>query len=467
MSVKSEAFRDSIGTITDEGKRNWIFAKKPGGKFYNARTLVSIVYLFIFFTLPWIKVHGEPLFMANVLERKFILFGVIFWPQDFFVFVIGMLTFVVFIVLFTVVFGRIFCGWVCPQTIFMEMVFRRIEYWIEGDSEKQRRLTHMKWNGEKILKRSAKFIAFFSISFIIANYFMAYLTGMDNMIQNIREGIGKHIWTFIPLVIFTSVFFFVYWWFREQVCLIVCPYGRLQGVMLDPNSIVVAYDYVRGEPRGKIKQTATEEPKLGDCVDCAACVRVCPTGIDIRNGTQLECINGTACIDACDDIMTHVNRPLGLIRYASENNIAKGEKVKFTVHTAAYSVVLIILAVVLCVLLVTRKDIQTTVLRAQGLLYQEQPNNKISNLYNIQVINKTRNEMPVMLKLKDAASLNGYIKIVGNDVVAHKEAMGEGVFFVYVDKDKLSHRKNAIEIEIYSGDRKVDEVKTNFLAPGR
>lgn len=466
MSVKSETFRDSIGTITEEGKRNWIFAKKPKGKFYNARTLLSIVYLLVFFTLPWIKVNGEPLFMANVLERKFILFGVIFWPQDFFVFVIGMLTFLVFIVLFTVVFGRIFCGWVCPQTIFMEMVFRKIEYWIEGDSEKQRRLAHMKWNGEKILKRSAKFVVFFTVSFIIANYFMAYLTGMDNMVQNITEGPAKHLGTLIPLIGFSFIFFGVYWWFREQVCLIVCPYGRLQGVMLDPNSIVVAYDYKRGEPRGKIKSVPEAEVKLGDCVDCAACVRVCPTGIDIRNGTQLECVNCTACIDACDEIMEHVHRPTGLIRYASENNIAKGEKVKFTARTAAYSVVLVILASVLCVLLVTRKDIQTTVLRAQGLLYQEQPENKISNLYNIQVINKTRHDMPVTLKLKDADKLDGFIRIIGNDVVAKKEAMGEGVFFVYIDRDKLQKRKNAIDIEIYSGDKKVDDVKTNFLAPG-
>jgi polyferredoxin len=161
MSTANELFRDSIGTITKEGKRNWIFAKRPHGKLYNARTAVSIVYLIVFFTLPWIKIHGEPLFLFNLLERKFILFSVVFWPQDFFVFALAMLTFIVFIVLFTVVFGRVFCGWVCPQTIFMEMVFRRIEYWIEGDAEKQRRLSKQAWNMEKTLKRTTKFLAFF------------------------------------------------------------------------------------------------------------------------------------------------------------------------------------------------------------------------------------------------------------------------------------------------------------------
>jgi cytochrome c oxidase accessory protein FixG len=464
MSVKDDTFRDSIGTITKTGKRNWIFAKLPHGKLYNARTAVSIVYLIIFFALPWIKFHEEPLFLFNLFERKFILFGMIFWPQDFFLFVIAMLTFIVFIVLFTVVFGRIFCGWVCPQTIFMEMVFRKIEYMIDGDMEKQKRLADMPWNAEKILKRTAKFILFFGLSFVIANYFLAYLVGMDNVLLYAKEGIAAHIGIFIPLVAFTGVFFFVYWWFREQACIIVCPYGRLQGVMLDPNSIVVAYDYVRGEPRGKIKK---EEPnKLGDCIDCAACVKVCPTGIDIRNGTQLECVNCTACIDACDDIMTKVHRPTGLIRLASENNIAKNEKLKITARTVAYSVVLVVLVTVLTVLLFTRKDIQTTIMRAQGMLYQEQPNNKISNLYNIKLINKTRNEIPVTLKVEEEDGISGEIKMVGKDLMVRKESVGDGVFFLLIDKDKIHHRKTKIEIGIYSGDRKIDEVKTNFMGPG-
>lgn len=461
MSQPNEIFRDSIGTITKEGTRQWIFAKKPHGFLYNARTLVSVFYLFVFFALPWVKVHGEPLFLFDVFNRKFILLGSIFWPQDFFVFALAMLTFIVFVVLFTVVFGRIFCGWVCPQTIFMEMVFRKIEYWIEGDAEKQRRLKDMPWNTEKILKRTGKFLAFFGISFIIANYFLAYLVGMDNVTLYVKEGIAAHLGTFIPLLVFTSIFFFVYWWFREQVCLIVCPYGRLQGVMLDPNSIVVAYDYVRGEPRGKIRKNDTAEH--GDCIDCFDCVRVCPTGIDIRNGTQLECVNCTACIDACDSIMNKVHKPAGLIRFASENNIKKGEKLHMTVRTAAYSVVLLILLGVLTGFLVTRKDIQTTIMRAQGMLYQQQADNKISNLYNIKLVNKTRYIIPVQLKLEDG--FNGEIRMVGNALKVNAEAVGDGVFFVLVDKAQLHQRKNKIKIGVYSGERKIDVVQTNFVAP--
>ena len=246
-----QGFRDAVATIDKKGKRNYLFPKKPKGNLYNKRTIFSIFYLIIFFSLPWIKVNGEPFVMLNILERKFIIFGQIFGPQDFFIFALGMLTFLVFIILFTVIFGRVFCGWACPQTIFMEMVFRKIEYWIEGDYTKQQQLKKMPWNGYKIKKRAAKIVIFYIISFIIANYFMAYLISMDELLHYVDQGIVSHAGTFIVLIGFTTIFFFVYYWFREQVCIVVCPYGRLQGVLLDKNSIVVAYDYIRGEPRGK------------------------------------------------------------------------------------------------------------------------------------------------------------------------------------------------------------------------
>ena len=232
--------------------------------------------------------------------------------------------------------------------------------------------------------------------------------------------------------------------------------------MLDPNSIVVAYDYVRGEPRGKIKKEAAV--KTGDCIDCKMCVHVCPTGIDIRNGTQLECINCTACIDACDEVMIHVKRPTGLIRYASENNIAKGEKLKPTVRAYAYSVVLVILFGVLVTLLATRKDIQANVMRVQGMLYKEQPNNKISNLYNIKLINKTRKDLPVTIKLEND-DIDGTVKIVGKDIGVKAESAGDGVFFVYANRDKVVKHKTMISVGVYSGNRKIDVVKTNFMGP--
>ena len=461
MSELNDEFRDSISTIKEDGKRNWLFPKRPYGRYYNARTIVSVFYLIVFLVLPWIKVGGEPLFLLDVLDRKFILFGKIFWPQDFFIFMVGMLTFIVFIVVFTVAFGRLFCGWVCPQTIFMEMVFRRIEYWIEGDSEKQRKLSNSKWDGNKILRRGGKILVFFIISFIIANYFLSYFIGMDQVVSYVRDGALAHLGVLIPLLIFTTVFFLVYLWFREQVCLIVCPYGRLQGVMLDKDSVVVAYDYVRGEPRKRFRKH--EERSEGDCVDCMECVKVCPTGIDIRNGTQLECVNCTACIDACDTIMDRFEFPRGLIRYASENNIAKKEKLKFTVRMRAYTVVLSILICVLIALLVTRQDISATIQRVRGMMYQEQPNGQISNLYNIQLLNKTRKQLPVQLKLEDG--FEGTIKVVGNDLSVKKESEADGVFFIYADRKNLHQRKNTVSVGIYSAGKKIGTTKTTFFAP--
>jgi cytochrome c oxidase accessory protein FixG len=261
------SFRDSVATISKDGHRNFINPKKPKGRLYNLRTRFSIFYLIVFFSLPFIRVNDEPLLMINVLERKFIIFGLVFWPQDFFIFGIAMLTFIVFIILFTVVFGRIFCGWACPQTIFMEMVFRKIEYWIDGDSAKQKQLKAMPMNAEKLGKRTLKFIAFFLMSFIIANFFLAYMISMDQLMADIKAPL-QHIGTLVSLLGFTSVFFFVYWWFREQACIVVCPYGRLQGVLLDKNSIVVAYDYLRGEPRGKYSKNQKEEKHDCKCTDC-------------------------------------------------------------------------------------------------------------------------------------------------------------------------------------------------------
>ena len=257
LAHEKDDFRDSVATITKEGKRNFIFPKKPKGRLDNLRTWFSIAYLVIFFTLPFIKFNGVPLFMFNIFERKFILFGMTFWPQDFFIFGLGMLTFIVFIILFTAVFGRAFCGWACPQTVFMEMIFRKIEYWIEGDYTRQRNLKKMPWNAEKIKKRALKFVAFFSISFLIANFFLAYVIGMDTLLNYIAQPLS-HFGTLAAVLAFTSVFFIVYWWFREQVCIVVCPYGRLQGVLLDKNSIVVAYDYKRGDPRGKVKPASVK-----------------------------------------------------------------------------------------------------------------------------------------------------------------------------------------------------------------
>ena len=460
-NIEKESFRDSIATISKEGKRSWIYPKKPSGRFYNARTIVSFILLALLFGGPFMRVNGHPLMLFNVIERKFILFGIPFWPQDFFLFVLAMLTFIVFIILFTVVFGRVWCGWACPQTIFMEMVFRKIEYWIEGDFSKQKKLDSSPWTKDKILKKSAKLSIFFLIAFLIANTFLAYIIGFDQLKLLAIDGPFQHMAGFIALIIFTFVFFLVYARFREQACIVVCPYGRLQGVLLDRNSMIVGYDYARGEPRGKIHKE--DKRDIGDCVDCRQCVNVCPTGIDIRHGTQLECVNCTACIDACDDVMDHVGFKRGLIRFTSENIIANKTTFKITSRIIGYSVVLLLLLTVLTSFLVLRKDVESTVLRIPGMMYQKLDSNKISNLYNIQIVNKTFNKIPVTLKVKFE---NSEIKFIGKDISElDEQSMAEAEFFVIVPGSELKKVKTPLILQVISNGKVIEEVKTNFMGP--
>jgi len=487
VSDKKGSYRDSVATISKEGKRNFINPKQPKGKLYNLRTWFSIFYLIVFFTLPFIKVNGEPLLMINVLDRKFIIFGMVFWPQDFFIFGIGMLTFVVFVILFTVVFGRIFCGWACPQTIFMEMVFRKIEYWIDGDAAQQKQLDTMPWNGKKIVKRAFKFVVFFVISFIIANFFLAYLISMDELLGYVTNP-AAHVATLISLLIFTTVFFFVYWWFREQACIVVCPYGRLQGVLLDKNSIVVAYDRLRGEPRGKHskQQKAVEEDctctdckgngsckdltakfeavkPQGDCIDCLACVRVCPTGIDIRNGTQLECVNCTACIDACDAIMIGIDKPVGLIRYASENSIIQRMRLKLTSRIKAYIAVLILLLTLLVFLLVSRTDLDARLMRTAGMTYNTLPDGRITNLYNLELANKTHKDIPFTLKIEN---IDGEIEYVGSSsFIVKKEDFSHLQFILKLGKKDIKGWETLIEIGMYENGKKIKTFTAEFIGP--
>jgi cytochrome c oxidase accessory protein FixG len=460
-SQMDQSFRDSVATIDKKGSRNYISPKKPKGSLYKKRTIASILYLILFFGLPFIKIKGEPIFMINILKRKFILFGQIFGPEDFFIFMLGMLTFVVFVILFTVVFGRVFCGWACPQTIFMEMVFRKIEYWLDGDHIRQRQLREMPWNAYKIRKRAVKIIIFWLMSFMIAHFFMAYLISMDEVKRYMTEGIDQHFGTFVALSIFTTVFFFVYYWFREQVCIVVCPYGRLQGVLLDKNSIVVAYDYVRGEPRGKARKT---EQTHGDCVDCTACVRVCPTGIDIRNGTQLECVNCTACIDACDEIMTAVNRPTGLIRFASEANVVKGEKPRLNARILGYSFVLLSLAGALAFMLASRDDVDVTILRTSGTVFRELPDGRIANVYNARLANKTREDIPITLQLE---GIRGEIEVAGGSIVVEKEGYKTATFIIRVQPAEIRQRRTPIRIGVYEKGINIKNVNVTFMGPTR
>ncbi len=462
-SLYEEEFRDSLSTLDEHGNRRWIFPKKPKGKYTNARIGVSIFLLAILFGAPFIKIDGEPFLLANFFERKFVIFGQVFWPQDFHLFVLGMISLVVFIVLFTVVYGRIFCGWVCPQTIFMEMVFRRIEYWIEGDWTAQKRLRKQPWDTNKIIKKGSKHLIFVAISFLIMHTLMSYIIGIEKTFEVISSPPGENLAGFIAMMAFTGIFYYIFSTFREQVCTNVCPYGRLQGVLLDRNSVVISYDYKRGEKRAKYRKDEDRSAVgKGDCIDCKQCIYVCPTGIDIRNGTQLECVNCTACIDACDEMMDKVDLPRGLIRYAAESNVADGKKFKFTGRMKAYSAVLVALIGVLITLLLIRTDIETTILRTSGIMFQEREDNKISNLYNYNIVNKTNKHKVINLELLDK---EGAIEVVGKTINITPQSVAEGALFVVFDRDDLTQMSTKIKIGVFSSGELMQTVNTRFLGP--
>ena len=461
-----DQYRDSISLVDKKtGNRNWIYPKKPKGPLYNGRTWFSILLMALLFIGPFLKYNGHPLLLLNILERKFIIFGIPFWPQDLPLFALLMVTFVVFIIVFTVMFGRVFCGWACPQTIFMEMLFRKIEYWIEGDFKKQKKLDEQPLDFEKIWKKGLKHFLFIALSFAIANTFLAYLISIDRLWLLMEHGPSEYLGTFVALVIFTFVFYLVFSRIREIVCIVICPYGRLQGLMLDKNSIVVAYDFIRGEPRGFLKKETIQSH--GDCVDCHRCVQVCPTGIDIRNGTQLECVNCTACIDECDDVMSKIHKPKGLIRYASQEQITSQIKKVFSLRSIAYTAVLMVLMSVLTYLLITRNDVDLTILRTPGITFQKLQDSSISNMYNFELINKTFNTQEVSIKL--ISPQNSVIKMVNgssvNQIFLDEGGIVKGTFYVIVNQKDIKTNNTQIEFEIVSNGKSMEYVQTNFVGP--
>jgi len=459
----SDDFRGHLSTVDAKGKRIWIYPKAIKGKLYKYRTILSYILLAFLFGMPHIYLHGEPFLLFNIIERKFIIFGQVFWPQDFHLFVFGMLGTIIFIVVFTVIFGRFFCGWICPQTIFLEMVFRKIERTIEGDHSAQRKLNQGKWSeNNKLVKKTLKHIVFFGISYLVANTFLAYIIGSKALFEIQTDNPSEHTVGLIAITLFSAAFYGVFAFFREQVCTNVCPYGRLQGVLLDSNTIVVAYDKVRGEPREKSGKNRSAA--AGSCIDCKQCILVCPTGIDIRNGTQLECVNCTACIDACDDVMLKINQPTGLIKYASENQISKGEKFVFTTRMKAYSAVLLVIVIAFNVLMFVRGSVETTLLRARGQNYTVLGNGEISNLYKYKIVNKTNDTIPLKLQLE---GIKGKIELIGvqGGLMLKPEQKMEGILMIKIDSNNLHSRTNGIVINVMNGDQKLEEISSVFMAP--
>lgn len=460
-----ESFRDHLGNVTRDGKRLKIYPKRPSGRYHSARRVVSWFLLAFLFAGPFLRIGGQPLLLLNIVDRKFVILGIPFWPQDLYLFLLALLSLVVFIVLFTAVFGRLWCGWACPQTIFLEMVFRKIEYWIEGDAVRQRRLDAGPWTREKVAKKTLKHSVYFALSFLIANIFLAYIIGSEALWQIVTDPPQAHLAGLVTITIFSLVFYGVFARFREQACVMVCPYGRWQSVMVNENTIAVTYDHVRGEPRGKIHRGESEQAQStkGDCVDCGQCVQVCPTGIDIRNGIQLECVNCTACIDECDNIMDRVGRERGLIRYTSLSAVEKGARRILTPRVVGYVGVLTVLLCVATYFFSSRAEVEAVILREPGKLYTELADGRLANFYSMKIFNKTFVEIPVEVRVDQPAG--GEIVYLGEAAVVKPQGILEARFFLALPKNILSPGHTEVRFSVYAGGELVGEEVSGFLAP--
>jgi cytochrome c oxidase accessory protein FixG len=445
---------------TAKPKRQWIYAKKPSGKYYKARQWVGYGLLLWLIVAPFIHIKGQPLLLLDVVHRKFVFLGQVFWPQDLHIFVFGMLILMVGVVLFTVVYGRLWCGWVCPQTIFMELVFRRIEYWIEGDAAQQRKNASKPMTSALRLRKWAKHAIFLLISFLISNLFLSYFIGVKALWTIMTDPIQSHLGGLLALILFTLVFYAVFAFVREIVCTTICPYGRLQGVLLDQNSITVAYHHGRGEPRGAKKQSVSQH--LGDCVDCSLCVHVCPTGIDIRKGIQMECVNCTACIDACDAVMEKIQRPKGLIGFYSMAELEGKPVKKSNAKVWGYSLVLVALFSGFLWMILARNTVEGTLLRAKGSTYQLRDDGTVTNLYNAELVNKTSEEIVFALEADEPEMQIQMIQPIQPLAVGQSTSL---TFFLIYPQNLVKEYKSNIKLHIVQDGQVIETMKTTFIAP--
>ncbi len=471
-----ERFRAQLASVAADGKRKWVYAKKPSGRFYRWRSAVSVLLLAFLAGAPFLKVGGEQFLLLNILERKFVFFGYPIWPEDFYLVVVLFLTGLVSIIVFTAVLGRIWCGWLCPQTVFLEMVFRKIEWLIDGPPGTQHERDRGGWTFDRIWRVILKQSIFFTISFAIANIFLAYVVSSDVLRGYITDGPSAHFELFLALVAFTVVFYLVFARFREQACLVVCPYGRFMSALVDDNTVTVTYDQKRGEQRSKWKRDdARVNEQSGHCIDCHQCVAVCPTGIDIRNGIQLECVACTACIDACDDVMERVNLPKGLIRYTSANAILAGAAHWFTPRVRAYGSIWIVLLLTTTGLFAFRSNLAINILRSPGTTWTATADGP-ANFYNVAIINKSTKDLPFKLSvLQPAGAIITPLGLPSAVLAGHRI---EGRFLITIperivhrtheeEHEHSSHAMNEVHVVIgvQSGNETVKKISTELLTP--
>lgn len=450
---------ESLSTIHADGSRKFVHPADVKGPFSKWRRISSLIFLLIYIALPWIPINGFPAVFLDVQERRFHFFGLTLATQDLWVgfFLITGLAFTLFYL--TALFGRLWCGWTCPYTVFLEHVYRRIERFIDGDGPARRRLEDAPWTAQKITKRVIKHGIFLLVSAVIAHIFISYFVSIKGLYSMMLHSPKEHLLAFGVMLFLTGALYFSFSWFREQFCIILCPYGRLQSALTDDNSVVIGYDKVRGEPRGKAGSTT------GDCIDCRRCVQVCPTGIDIRNGLQLECIGCAACVDACDDIMTKVGRPKGLVRYDSHVGLHGGKTRYIRPRTLFYSAILIIGITAFAVATTRISPMRASVVRMVGAQYYV-GDGVVRNQFLVRIINKRNANATYRLEL--IGDVPPGMSVTGNEQALDLAPMGEEQKTIVVAMPEAAYTSpKKLQIKVTDTERG-DSVTTRvmeFLGP--
>ncbi len=456
MTAPRAATGRVLPTLNEDGSRNWIRPRPTPGAWWHRRRVVAYVLMFVFFAIPHVRVAGKPAFLMSFPKREFTLLGYTFLPTDTLLFMLLVASGVIAIFLLTALFGRVWCGWGCPQTVYLEFLFRPIERWLEGGYTGSRKLDRERafWGPRRLLK----YAIYAALSLFLAHTLLAYFVGTEALAVWVRRSPWEHPTSFMIMAITAIAIWYNFTYFREQTCLIACPYGRLQSVLLDRQSLIVAYDYGRGEPRGKpvpagavssAPMGALSSAPTGDCIDCKACVTTCPTGIDIRNGLQMECVHCTQCMDACDGIMDRIGRPRGLIRYTSQEALAGKPRRLLRPRVVLYPLAFALAFGTLLVALANKDSADVTVLRGAGAPFTEEPDGRISNQVRIKVTNRGGKE--ARYRIEVAGVTGGRVIAPENPLTVAGGATRETSMFVLLPREAFATGEHAVSITISDG----------------